>query len=385
MEIKVLQLLPFNKPTVLGTEKKYIWDAIDSHQLCGGKEFGSRAEELLSQLTGCDNILITPSCTAALEMAAILIDIKQGDEVILPSYTFVSTANAFALRGAKIIFVDLEPDTMNLDVNLVEQAITEKTKAIVPVHYAGVACDMNALMAIAEAHNIFVIEDAAQAIDSYYGNEHLGTIGHFGTFSFHETKNITSGGEGGALLINDNTFYERAEIIREKGTDRSKFFRGAVDKYSWVDIGSSFLVSELQSAYLVAQLEGLNLIQEKRKLIWYTYFSQLKDLEAKGKIELPNIPAFASNNAHMFYIKCTSLEVRNNLIRVLKESQIQSVFHYVPLHSSTAGKKLGKFFGEDSYTTKESEKLLRLPLFYSMGEGDACRVCEAISNYFNEY
>lgn len=367
---------------MLGTELEYIQQAIEHQTLTGDGYFTKKASQRLEEQLGSGKVLLTPSCTAALEMAAILIDLKPGDEVIMPSYTFVSTANAFALRGAKIVFVDVDKNTMNVNPDAIEEAINKNTKAIIPVHYAGVACDMNAIMALAEKHCIYVIEDAAQAIDSYHQGKSLGTLGHFGCFSFHGTKNITSGGEGGALVINDERFVERAEVIREKGTNRSQFFRGAVDKYSWVDIGSSFLPSELQAAYLYAQLLDLEKITKKRLQVWHQYQQAFQELECVGKVTLPKIPAYATNNAHMFYIKCESLKERTGLIHFLKEQGITAVFHYVPLHSSIAGEQLGHFCGNDEITTKESEKLMRLPLFYNMGLDEVDQVISAIMAFY---
>lgn len=375
-------MIPFNKAPVVGNELEFISQAIASHKLCGDGPFSEKCEVLLRDITGCKKVLLTPSCTAALEMAAILIDIKAGDEVIMPSYTFVSTANAFALRGAKIIFVDVHAETMNIDPIYIEAAINSKTKAIVPVHYAGVACDMDAIMALAEQHNLYVIEDAAQAIESFYKGKPLGSIGHFGTFSFHETKNITSGGEGGALLINDPAMVARAEIIREKGTNRSQFFRGSVDKYSWVDIGSSYLPSEIQAAYLYGQLVKLTEINDDRRNSWKTYITALTDLAENALIELPFIPEFATNNAHMFYLKCRSLEERTSLISYLKAKGISAVFHYVPLHSAPAGLEFGEFSGDDNITTSHSERLVRLPLFYGIENEEVESIIKAIKDFY---
>ncbi|APD87557.1 dTDP-4-amino-4,6-dideoxygalactose transaminase [Alteromonas sp. Mex14] len=373
--------IPFNKAPVVGNEASYINSVISSKKMCGGGLYSKKCEELLEELTGTQKALLTPSCTAALELAALMLDITHGDEVIMPSYTFVSTANAFALRGAKIIFVDVDPKTMNIDPKRIEAAITPNTKAIVPVHYAGVACDMDAIMALASTYNLFVVEDAAQAIGSYHSGKALGTIGHFGTFSFHETKNITSGGEGGALLVNDESFIARAEIIREKGTNRSQFFRGSVDKYSWVDIGSSYLPSEIQAAYLYGQLLNLDKINQSRFKSWNIYFEHLAYLEEEKSITLPFIPEYATNNAHMFYIRCSDLKQRSDLINHLKQNGIVAVFHYIPLHSSRAGKELGEFIGQDLYTTPESEKLLRLPLYFDMQE-EIHKVIEQVRLFF---
>jgi len=375
-------MIPFNKAPVVGNELDYITQAIESKKLCGDGPFSKKCELLLQDITGCKKALLTPSCTAALEMAAILIDIKVGDEVIMPSYTFVSTANAFVLRGAKIVFVDVQADTMNIDPECIKTAINHKTKAIVPVHYAGVACDMDTIMALAEEHNLFVIEDAAQAIDSYYKGKPLGSIGHFGTFSFHETKNITSGGEGGALLINDLAMVARAEVIREKGTNRSQFFRGSVDKYSWVDIGSSYLPSEIQAAYLYSQLLNVNKINKNRLKSWQLYFNGLSKLANEENIKLPVIPSYATNNAHMFYLKCENLAIRTVLLKYLKEKNISAAFHYVPLHSAPAGLEFGSFHGKDNVTSNHSEKLVRLPLYYGIDEDSIRKVIVTIKDYF---
>jgi len=375
-------MIPFNRAPVIGNEQGFIQQAIESRKLCGDGPFAKKAEEHIKQLTGCKKVLLTPSCTAALEMAALLLNLQAGDEVIMPSYTFVSTANAFALRGAKIVFVDVQADTMNIDPECIAAAITSQTKAIVAVHYAGVACDMGKIMALAKQHNLFLVEDAAQAIDSTYMGKPLGTIGHLGTFSFHETKNITSGGEGGALLINDISMFERAEIIREKGTNRNQFFRGSVDKYSWVDIGSSYLPSEIQAAYLYGQLLELNTINDNRRASCELYRRELNELAESGLIELPHIPDFATNNGHMFYLKCKDLAERTALLAVLREAEIGAVFHYVPLHSAKAGLQFGRFYGDDNITTTHSERLLRLPLFYGIQEGEVLSIVEAVKGFY---
>ncbi len=316
-------------------------------------------------------------------MAALLIDIQPGDEVIMPSYTFVSTANAFVLRGAKIVFVDVRPDTLNIDENLIEAAITDKTRAIVPVHYAGVACEMDTIMALATQHRLFVIEDAAQGVMSSYKGRALGSIGHIGCFSFHETKNYTAGGEGGATLINDASLVERAEIIREKGTNRSQFFRGQVDKYTWRDMGSSYLMSDLQAAYLWAQLEAAERINQQRLRLWQRYHDALQPLAAKGRITLPTIPADCKHNAHMFYLKLHDQDDRQALINWMKEAEILTVFHYIPLHSSPAGERFSRFFGNDRFTTKESERLLRLPLFYNLSDNNQNTVISSLLSFFS--
>lgn len=371
-------MIHFNKPPLSGNEEQYVLEAMKSVKISGDGPFGKRCQQWFEERLPCQKTLLTPSCTHALEMAALLLEIKEGDEVIMPSYTFVSTADAFALRGARIVFVDIRPDTMNIDERLIERAITPQTKAIVPVHYAGVACEMDTIMEIASRHNLFVVEDAAQGFDAYYKGKALGTIGHLGAFSFHETKNITSGGEGGLLLINDEQFIHRAEIIREKGTNRSLFFRGMVDKYSWVDIGSSYLPSELQAAYLWGQLEKSEDIQASRKQSWEKYYEILSPLASKGLIELPFLPQGCTHNAHMFYLKVKNLEQRSALLEAFKTQSIGAVFHYIPLHSAPAGLKFGRFDGEDTYTTKESERLIRLPLYYGLSSAEIETVCDVI-------
>lgn len=373
-------MIMFNTPPVTGNEQQYVVQALTSSKLSGDGFFGKKCQSWFEENLGCTKALLTPSCTAALEMAAILLDIQPGDEVIMPSYTFVSTANAFVLRGAKIVFVDIRPDTMNIDENLIEVAITSKTKAIVPVHYAGVGCEMDAIMDIANRHNLFVVEDAAQGVMASYKGKALGTIGHMGTFSFHETKNYTSGGEGGLLLINDSRFLERAEIIREKGTNRSLFLRGQVDKYTWVDLGSSYLPSELQAAFLWGQLEKVNEINNNRLKTWNAYYDGLLPLQKKGLIDLPVVPAGCIHNAHMFYIKLSSLEKRDKLINILNAKGINAVFHYVPLHSAKAGKKFGHFFGKDVFTTSESERIVRLPLYMGLTEDSLIFVMDNVVN-----
>lgn len=363
-------MINFNNPPVVGSEVSYISDAINSQKkLCGDGIFTKQCHEWLEKPESVQKALLTPSCTAALEMAALLLDIQPGDEVIMPSYTFVSTANAFALRGAKIIFVDIRPDTMNIDEQKIEEAITDNTKAIVPVHYAGVACEMDTIMDIASRHGLFVVEDAAQGVMSTYKGRALGSIGHLGCFSFHETKNYTSGGEGGALLVNDKRFVERAEVIREKGTNRSQFLRGQIDKYTWRDIGSSFLPSELQAAYLFAQLEAAELINEKRLALWQQYHESFAILG--DKITRPYIPRECEHNAHMYYLRLPTNAKRDEFIAMMKSHQIQTQFHYIPLHSSPAGLKYGRFFGVDQFTTSESEKLVRMPLWFNLEHSDA--------------
>ncbi|MGM0831833.1 MAG: dTDP-4-amino-4,6-dideoxygalactose transaminase [Pseudomonadota bacterium] len=375
-------MIRFNTPCVTGNEFKYISQAINGKRLSGDSEYSHLCQDWIKENSGATKVLLTPSCTAALEMCALLIGIEPGDEVIMPSYTFVSTANAFALRGAKIIFIDVRPDTMNIDENKIEAAVTEKTKAIVPVHYAGVSCEMDRIMEVAKKYNLYVIEDAAQGMMSTYKGKPLGSIGDFGAFSFHETKNYTSGGEGGALLINNKEFSERAEIIREKGTNRSLFFRGQVDKYTWVDLGSSYLPSEIQAAYLYAQLEEAEKINEFRRSVFEYYFSELKDLKGKGIMQLPFIPDDCNANGHMFYIKVESLDIRTKLIDFLKDKGVMAVFHYIPLHSSPAGKKIGSFSGEDIYTTADSERLVRLPIWYGMKEEQLKYVVKCVYEFF---
>lgn len=374
-------MINFNVPPYTGKELDYIKQAVESRKICGDGQFTKKCQELIEEYTGTKKCLLTTSGTDSLEMAAVLADIKEGDEVIMPSYTFVSTANAFVLRGAKIVFVDIRPDTMNIDEKLIEDAITDKTKAIVPVHYAGVGCEMDAIMEIAKNHGLKVIEDAAQGVMGFYKGKALGSIGDFGCYSFHETKNYSMG-EGGAILINNENDVLRGEIVREKGTNRSQFFRGQVDKYTWMDVGSSFLPSELNAAYLYAQLEIKEKINEERLKCWNFYCENLKDLAEKGLIELPFIPKECSHNAHMFYIKTENLEVRTKLISYLKEHGIGSVFHYIPLHSSPAGEKFSRFNGEDKYTTKESERLTRLPMYYGLTLQQCGQIVDCIHEFY---
>lgn len=375
-------MIPFNAPPVVGSELEYMQSAMASGKLCGDGGFTRRCQQWMEQHFGSKKVLLTPSCTASLEMAALLIDIQPGDEVIMPSYTFVSTANAFVLRGAVIVFVDVRPDTLNIDETLIEAAITERTRAIVPVHYAGVACEMDSIMALAAKHQLFVIEDAAQGVMSQYKGRALGTIGHIGCFSFHETKNYTAGGEGGATLINDAKLVERAEIIREKGTNRSQFFRGQVDKYTWRDIGSSYLMADLQAAYLWSQLEAAERINQQRLRLWQRYYDALQPLAAAGRIELPVVPENCRHNAHMFYIKLRDSDDRQALINWMKEAEILTVFHYIPLHSSPAGERFGRLHGDDRFTTKESERLLRLPLFYNLSDNNQRTVISSLLSFF---
>lgn len=376
-------MIRFNVPPYVGKETEYMKAAIDSHKICGDGEFTKRCNAWIEEHTGTAKALLTTSGTQSLEMAALLSDIQPGDEVILPSYTFVSTANAFVLRGAKLVFVDIRPDTMNIDEKLIEDAITDKTRAIVPVHYAGVGCEMDTIMDIAKRHNLVVVEDAAQGVNAFYKGRALGSIGDYGCFSFHETKNYSMG-EGGAILINRPEQIEDAEIIREKGTDRSRFFRGQVDKYTWVNIGSSFLPSDINAAYLMAQLEMADEINENRLQSWTRYNEGLQDLAQEGVIELPYIPEECAHNAHMFYIKTKDMEERKALISYLKERDIAAVFHYVPLHSAPAGLRFGRFHGEDRYTTKESERLLRLPMYYNLSESDQQKVIDAVHGFYHK-
>ena len=358
-------MIRFNVAPFTGKEMDYIRQAVENQKICGDGPYTKKCSEWIEQKTGTAKCLLTTSCTHATELAALLADVKEGDEVIMPAYTFVSTADAFVLRGAKPVFVDIRPDTMNIDEKLIEDAVTSRTRAIVPVHYAGVACEMDTIMDIAKRHNLLVIEDAAQGIMSTYKGQALGAIGDFGCYSFHETKNYSMG-EGGALLIKDPKYVEEAEIIREKGTNRSKFYRGQIDKYTWVNYGSSYLPSDMNAAYLWAQLELAEQINEKRLSLWNRYWELLTPLKEQGHIELPTIPEDCVHNAHMFYIKAKDLEERTRLIDFLKKNEIWSVFHYIPLHTAPAGLKFGEFHGEDKYTTKESERLCRLPLFYSL-------------------
>ena len=374
--------IPFNKPCYTGNEDKYVLDSMRSLHISGNGPYTKKCEEWFENRLKCKRALLTPSCTHALEMAAILIDIKPGDEVIMPSYTFVSTANAFVLRGAKVVFVDIRPDTINIDENLIENAITERTKAICVVHYAGVGCEMDKIMEIADKYNLYVIEDAAQGMMAEYKGKPLGTIGHLGAFSFHETKNYTSAGEGGLLIVNDDKFIERAEIIREKGTNRSQFFRGMVDKYTWVDIGSSYLMNDVSAAYLWGQLEVAEEINEFRLRAWNRYYNGLLELEKEGFIELPTVPKHCRHNGHIFYIKVESLRIRTELLNFLKEQGIWAVFHYVPLHSSPAGQRYSRFHGVDKFTTKESERLIRLPLFFNIKDEEIDYIIESIYRFF---
>ena len=371
----------FNVPPFTGKEMEYMKQAVDNQKICGDGIFTKKCNDWIEKKTKTTKCLLTTSCTHATELAALLSDIKEGDEVIMPSYTFVSTADAFVLRGATVVFVDIRPETMNMDERLIEAAITEKTKAIVPVHYAGISCEMDAIMALAKKYNLVVIEDAAQGIMSTYKGKALGTFGDFGCFSFHETKNYTMG-EGGALLIQHEKDIEDAEIIREKGTNRSKFFRGQIDKYTWVNYGSSYLPSDMNAAYLYAQLELADEINQDRLNNWNQYYEALTPLKEQGKIELPHIPENCVHNAHMFFIKAKDIEERTRLIEFLKNFGIYSVFHYIPLHSAPAGLKFGRFHGEDRFTTKESERLLRLPLYYGLKQDQVRYIAEKVKEFY---
>lgn len=371
----------FNVPPYTGKEMDYIKQAVEDQKICGDGKFTKACNKWIEEKTGTAKCLLTTSCTHATEMAALLADIKEGDEVIMPSYTFVSTADAFVLRGAKAVFVDIRPDTMNIDETLIEDAVTERTKAIVPVHYAGVGCEMDTIMEIAGRHDLFVIEDAAQGIMASYKGKSLGTFGEFGCFSFHETKNFSMG-EGGAILIRDEKYIEDAEIFREKGTDRSKYYRGQVDKYRWQNYGSSYLPSDMNAAYLYAQLELADEITKARMDRWNQYCELLLPLAKEGRIELPYIPEYCTHNAHMFYIKTKDLEERSRLDAFLKEKAILPASHYIPLHSAPAGIKFGRFHGEDKYTTKESERLLRLPMFYTLTADEVEYITEQVKAFY---
>ncbi len=376
------KMIRFNVPPFTGKEPDYIMEAVKNQKICGDGEFTKRDSEWLEEKTGAAKVLLTTSCTHALELAVLLADIKPGDEVIMPSYTFVSTADAFVLRGAKVVFVDIRPDTMNIDEKLIEDAITDKTKCIAPVHYAGVGCEMDTIMDIARRHNLQVIEDAAQGIMATYKGKALGTFGDFGAFSFHETKNYSMG-EGGALLIRDEKHVLDAEIIREKGTNRSQFYRGQIDKYTWMNYGSSYLPSELNAAYLWAQLEKADEINADRLRVWNRYNEGLSDLKEKGLIELPYIPSECTHNAHMFYVKTKDIDERTRFIDFLKKNDILSVFHYVPLHSAPAGLKFGRFNGEDRFTTKESNRLARLPLYYGLENEKVDYIIDKVHEFYS--
>jgi dTDP-4-amino-4,6-dideoxygalactose transaminase len=374
--------IPFNHPLFVGTELKYISRAVINKKICGDGEFTEKCNRWLERKTGAKKVLLTTSCTHALEMTALLTGIGNDDEVIMPSFTFVSTANAFALRGAKIVFVDIRPDTMNIDESLIPDAITRKTRAIVPIHYAGVGCEMDTIMSIARKNKLFVIEDAAQGIMSSYKQRSLGCIGHLGCYSFHETKNYHCG-EGGAIVINDARFIDRAEIIREKGTNRKQFLRGKVCRYTWVDKGSSYLPSELNAAFLYAHLEKAGHINKKRLALWKRYYQGLEGLAVRGLFELPFVPDYCSHNGHTFYVKLNNSRQRSSLMKFLKNKRVQSVFHYIPLHLSSAGKRFGRFVGKDRYTTKESERLLRLPMYHGLSFEDVDYITGLIKDFFH--
>lgn len=374
-------MINFNVTPYVGKELEYIKQAIDNRKLCGDGEFTKKCNSWIEENTGATRALLTTSCTQALEMAAILADIKPGDEVILPSFTFVSTANAFVMRGAKLVFVDIREDTKNIDEKLIENAITEKTKVIAPVHYAGVGCEMDTILKIAKENNLTVVEDAAQGVMASYKGKALGSMGDYGCFSFHETKNYSMG-EGGAILINDKIKAEEAEIIREKGTDRSRFLRGQVDKYSWVSMGSSYLPSDMNAAFLLAQLEKAEEINENRLTSWNAYKQRLQPLEDKGVLRLPVIPEECKHNAHMFYLVTDGIEQRSQLIKHLRANEIEAVFHYVPLHSAKAGLEFGRFSGEDKNTTRIAESLVRLPMYYGLKEDEIDYICEKINAFY---
>ncbi len=374
-------MINFNVPPYTGKEMEYIAQAIRNQKICGDGEFTKKCNTWIEENTGTPKALLTTSCTHATELAAILADIQPGDEVIMPAYTFVSTADAFVLRGAKVVFVDIRPDTMNIDENLIEAAITEKTRAIVPVHYAGVSCEMDKIMEIAEKYHLCVIEDAAQGIMSKYKGKALGTIGTYGCYSFHETKNFSMG-EGGAILIQDEDKIEEAEVVREKGTNRAKFFRGQIDKYTWVDKGSSYLPSDMNAAYLYAQLELAEEITAARLSVWNRYHDAFEKLEHAGKITRPVVPTHCEHNAHMYYLKCKDLEERTRLITFLKENGVMAVFHYVPLHTAPAGKQFARFHGEDRYTTRESERLVRLPMYYGLKDDEVEYIISKVKEFY---
>ena len=376
-------MIPFNLPPFAGAELEYIQSAVRSGKICGDGEYTRKCNQWLQSGTGAAKALLTTSCTHALEMAAILSRISEGDEVIMPSYTFVSTANAFVLRGAKIVFVDIRPDTMNIDETLIEAAVTGRTKAVVPVHYAGVSCEMDKIMDVARKYRLLVIEDAAQAVLSSYKGQALGAIGDFGCFSFHETKNYSMG-EGGALLVRDRAYIRRAEIIREKGTNRSDFLRGKMDKYTWVDLGSSYLPSDVNAAFLWAQLEIADKINDRRLSLWERYDQGLSSLARRGRLTLPTVPEDCIHNAHMYYIKTRDIEERTRLINFLRDRGVTAAFHYVPLHSSPGGRVFGRFHGEDRHTTRESERLLRLPMYYSLEDSQVEYIIDRVNDFYME-
>lgn len=374
-------MIPFNKPAIVGNEKGYIRVAMENRKLASGGRFTKQCQQWLEERFGCNKALMTPSCSNSLEMTALLAEIQSGDEVIMPSFTFVSTANAFALRGAEIVFVDIRPDTMNINEDLIEEAVTDKTKAIVVTHYAGISCDMDKIKKTAKDNQLLLIEDAAQAVMSSYRGHPLGSIGDIGIYSFHETKNLTSG-EGGALIVNNPRFIERAEIISEKGTNRKAFSQDKTDHYTWVDLGSSFLPSELNCAFLLAQLEQADKITKNRLTSWQRYDDKLSDLAERGFIDLPHVPVECSHNGHLYYIKTKNISERQSLIQHLRNKGVLAVFHYVPLHTSPAGKKFGRFHGEDRFTTSESERLIRLPLFYDLKKSHIDYIVNQIRNFY---
>ena len=376
-------MVDFNVPPCVGNEIEYVKQAIESHKICGDGQFTKKCHQWMEDRFNAQKVLLTTSGTTALDMAMLLCNLQPGDEVILPSYTFSSTATSAVLAGAKLVFVDVRPDTMNIDENKIEDAITDRTKVIIAMHYAGVACEMDTIMDIAKRHNLIVVEDAAQGVMSKYKGKYLGTIGTFGCYSFHETKNYSMG-EGGALVINDPEYNERAEILREKGTNRAKFFRGQVDKYTWVDFGDSYLPSELNAAYLWAQLLNADEINDNRIATWYRYYQGLQTMAKEGKFEIPTVPEECEHNAHMFYLKCKDLKERSEFIKFMKEKELYCVFHYIPLHSAPAGEKFGRFDGEDEFTTKESERLVRLPMYYGLREDQVDLVVEGIKEFFSK-
>ena len=376
-------MVDFNVPPCVGNEIEYVKQAIESHKICGDGQFTKKCHQWMEERFNAQKVLLTTSGTTALDMAMLLCDLQPGDEVILPSYTFSSTATSAVLAGAKLVFVDVRPDTMNIDETKIEDAITDKTKVIIAMHYAGVACEMDTIMDIAKRHNLSVVEDAAQGVMSKYKGKHLGTIGTFGCYSFHETKNYSMG-EGGALVINNSEYNERAEILREKGTNRAKFFRGQVDKYTWVDFGDSYLPSELNAAYLWAQLLNADEINGNRIATWNRYYQELQAMAMEGKFEIPTVPKECEHNAHMFYLKCKDLKERSEFIKFMKEKELYCVFHYIPLHSAPAGEKFGRFDGEDEFTTKESERLVRLPMYYGLRKDQVDLVVEGIKEFFSK-
>lgn len=376
-------MVDFNVPPCVGNEIEYVKQAIESHKICGDGQFTKKCHQWMEDRFNAQKVLLTTSGTTALDMAMLLCNLQPGDEVILPSYTFSSTATSAVLAGAKLVFVDVRPDTMNIDENKIEDAITDRTKVIIAMHYAGVACEMDTIMDIAKRHNLIVVEDAAQGVMSKYKGKYLGTIGTFGCYSFHETKNYSMG-EGGALVINDPEYNERAEILREKGTNRAKFFRGQVDKYTWVDFGDSYLPSELNAAYLWAQLLNADEINDNRIATWNRYYQGLQTMAKEGKFEIPTVPEECEHNAHMFYLKCKDLKERSEFIKFMKEKELYCVFHYIPLHSTPAGEKFGRFDGEDEFTTKESERLVRLPMYYGLREDQVDLVVEGIKEFFSK-